>query len=92
MLQGLRKTIRPVAGAAVGLTGLSIAFLPVINAVQANQSQPLNIPTAIATTYGINPAAGGGNIDWAKFLTTLIGPIVGGLIFIGGMRMIVKRL
>jgi hypothetical protein len=93
MFTGLRRAIKTGAGAAVGLTGFAIAASPlIVTALSAPPSQnPGTTVTQIATTYGINPQnPSASNIQ--QLITTIALPIVGGLIFIAGMRAIVKRI
>lgn len=97
MFAGLRKNVKRVAGVAVGLTGLAIAASPAIVAVNAatnsgtnlNTAALTNLPLSVAQAYGANPSAG--TVDLGQLATKIIFPVLGGLIFILGLRAIVKR-
>jgi hypothetical protein len=93
MFHGLRRAIKTGAGAVVGVTGLAIAISPLLNTVQATlgpnpqTSSYQNLPGAIATTYGVSPSG----LDLGRMLTTIAVPVLGGILFIIGLRAIVKR-
>lgn len=97
MFGGLRRSIKTVAGAAVGVTGLFIAASPAITAVSGatgggtslGQTQLANIGPSVAGAYGVNPQSG--QVDLGKLITTIVFPVLGGILFIKGMRMIVKH-
>lgn len=97
MLAGLRKNVKRIGGIAVGATGLFIAASPAIVSVNAATSSGTNLslqalsnaPLSVAQTYGVNPSAG--TVDLGKLLTTILFPVIGGVVFIIGMRQVLKR-
>jgi hypothetical protein len=97
MFGGLRKNVKKIAGAAVGLTGLFIAASPALTAVSATTSSGTQltqqtitlVPQNVASAYGVNPQTG--QVDFGRLISTIVFPVLGGIIFIKGIRMVLKH-